>query len=178
MWNNPLSAVAVARLLRPRGIKGEISALPLTDRPERFDSLTHVLAGGRALEVENVWWHGEKLILKFAGVDSISEAETLAGLEIEVPAEERVALEEGAFFHSDLIGCELRDRSTGASLGLVHDVLDNPGQLLLDVRGPDGREILVPFARAICVRIDIAARLIEADLPDGLATLNRTPGGA
>lgn len=150
----------------------------MTDRPERFDSLTRVLAGDRALEIENVWWHGEKLILKFVGVDSMSAAETLTGLEIHVPVEERVALEDGAFFHSDLIGCVLRERSTGVALGLVENVLDNPGQVLLDVRAPDGHQILVPFARAICVRIDIASRLVEADLPEGLATLNRTGGGA
>src|SRR5581483_7113940 len=82
-----LERVTVARLLRPRGNKGELSAVALSDRRERFSSLRSVTVAGRVLEVENAWWHQDRLVLKFRGIDSISDAEPLAGADVEVAPE-------------------------------------------------------------------------------------------
>jgi 16S rRNA processing protein RimM len=109
------------------------------------------------------------LIFKFRGVDSISDAEPLAGAEVRVPLSERAPLEPGEFFQSDLVGCEVVDRRTGESLGRVSGWEESGGPGLLVVEGG----LLIPFARAICVEIHTEARRIAVELPEGLKELNR-----
>jgi 16S rRNA processing protein RimM len=120
-------------------------------------------------EVEEAWFHSGRLVLKFRGVDTISDAERLAGSEVRVPMSARVPLDPGEYFQSDLLGCEVMDRRTGASLGRVVGWQDGGRSGLLQVEG----DLLIPFVRAICVEIDPAAKRIAVDLPAGLKELNR-----
>ena len=165
--------VAIALLGKPRGNRGEIAAISLSSDPARFERLGEVFlfsetAGSQpAVRVEEAWWHQEVLVFKFAGIDSISDAEKLAGREVRVPVSERIVLEPGAYFHSELVGCAVRDRATGNALGEVAFVRD----CLLEMN--DGT--LIPFARQICVEIDVARRIILVELPEGLLELNK-PG--
>ena len=163
--------ITIAALGRARGNKGEILALPLSSHLERFDDLREVylFGGGDRYEVENVWWHDGRLVLKLKGVDSISQAEALTGSEVRVPEEQSVRLEPGEYFQADLVGCEVWERS-GERLGVVTGFLETGGPGLLDL----GNDLLVPFARSICVEIDPKARRIVVDLPDGLKEINRT----
>ncbi len=168
--------VAVALLGKSRGNRGEVTALALSDRPERYEALREVYLfgpgdGGRRerYEVESTWFHNGTLIFKFRGVDTISDAEPLAGAEVRVPMSERAPLEAGEFFQSDLVGCEVVDRRTGESLGRVVGWEDAGGAGLLVVEGG----LLIPFARAICVEIDPEAKRIAVELPEGLKELNR-----
>ena len=168
--------VAVALLGKSRGNRGEVTALALSDKLERYESLREVYLFGpgesgasRRYEVESTWFHDGTLIFKFLGVDSISDAEPLAGAEVRVPLSERAPLEPGEFFQSDLVGCEVVDRRTGESLGRVSGWEDSGGPGLLVVEGG----LLIPFARAICVEIDPEARRIAVELPQGLKELNR-----
>lgn len=171
--------VTVAVLGKTRGNRGEITAWALSSRPERYQTLQEVYLFGPAergtgstgerFEVESTWFHQETLIFKFRGVDTISDAERLSGLEVRVPMSERAALEPGEFFQSDLVGCEVVDRRTGESLGRVSDWQESGGPGLLVVEG----DLLIPFARAICVEIDPAGKRIAVELPDGLKDLNR-----
>ncbi len=111
--------------------------------------------------------HGDHLIFKFQGVDSISDAEKLAGAEVSIPFEQRAAISEDEVFQSDLIGCEVVD-ATGRALGLVTDFQDTGGTPLLQV----GTDLLIPFAKSICTEIDPANKKIVVNLPDGLLDLN------
>jgi len=160
--------VAVAHLVRARGIKGELVAVPLNDRRSRFDELHRVIVKDAEYEVERVWWHQEKLILKFRGVDTMTQAETLAGADVCVPADERAALPEGEFYLSDLVGCEVIDRS-GQVLGRVSGWQETGSAPLLTLEGSD---LLIPFARSICIEIDLATRRILIDPPEGLLDLH------
>ena len=126
-------------------------------------------AGGEKYEVESTWFHINTLVFKFRGVDTISDAERLYGREVRIPASQRVTLDEGEYFQSDLIGCEVVDRRTGASLGRVTGWDDGGGSGLLIV----DNDLMVPFARSICVEIDAAAKRIAVELPEGLKDLNR-----
>ena len=166
--------VTVALLGKTRGNRGELTAISLSNKPERFETLRRVyLFGpiaptGAPYEVETTWFHDATLIFKFRGVDSISDAETLSGCEVRVPFAERAPLDPGEFYESDLIGCEVFDRATGASLGRVQALQDGGGAGLLAVG-----DLLIPFAKSICVEIDPAARRITVELPEGLRDLNR-----
>jgi 16S rRNA processing protein RimM len=120
--------------------------------------------------------------LQFAGIDSISEAEGVVGLDVIVPIEERQLLDEESAYISDLIGCTLYDGT--ASVGVIEDVQfpstpDGSRKLedaapLLEVRSNDGDEILVPFAKAFLVGVDTGAKRVDMVLPIGLVDVNRT----
>lgn len=162
--------IAIAVLGKTRGNRGEVTAFPLSGKPERYQALEEVylFGSGARYEVESTWFHSGALIFKFRGVDSISAAEELAGSEVRVPLSQRTPLEQGEFFQDDLVGCQVVDRSTGQPIGTVSGWEDSGGSGLLVVDG----KVLIPFARAICVEIDPAAKRIAVDLPDGLKDLN------
>ena len=166
--------VAIALLGKTRGNRGEITALALS-KPERYQTVKEVClygpsGSGQIFGVESTWFHNGVLIFKFEGIDNISEAEGLTGAEVRVPIEERIALEPGEFFESDLTGCEVVDRRTGEPLGRVTGWQDAGGSGLLEIDG----DWLIPFARSICVEIDPAAKRVAVELPEGLRDLNRT----
>ena len=163
--------VAIAVLGKTRGNRGELTAVPLGGKPERFQALREVFlfGSGSRYEVESTWFHQGTLIFKFRGVDTISEAELLSGTEVCVPIDQRAPLDAGEFFQDDLIGCQVFDRRTGQTLGAVSGWESGGGAGLLVVDGG----MLIPFARSICVEIDPAARRIVVDLPEGLKELNR-----
>jgi 16S rRNA processing protein RimM len=133
--------------------------------------LKTVIVNQKSFEVENVWTHGDHLIFKFKGVDSISDAERLAGADVSIPLEQRAEIPEGEYYQSDLIGCQVVD-AEGRLLGAVTGWQETGGPPLVEATTPDGRELLIPFAKAIFTRIDIAQKRIEVALPDGLSTLN------
>jgi len=168
--------VTVARLGRAWGIRGELAAVALTSKPERFQRLEGVFLfrEGRELDpgrfqVESVREHLRVWLFKLKGVDTMSQAELLEHAEVRIPIGERLALEESEHYLSDLVGCAVRDRATGDLLGTVTGWQDAGGAGLLEVDG----ELLIPFARSICVEIDTAAKRISVNLPEGLKDLNR-----
>jgi 16S rRNA processing protein RimM len=130
-----------------------------------------VTVNGTPLEVEQFWTHRDQAIFKFHGIDSISAAEPLVGADVCIPANQRAALPEDEYYQSDLIGCEVVERKTGETIGVVEAWQEYGGPPLLEVKAKDGREILIPFAKSICVGIDPARRKIEVDLPEGLNEL-------
>jgi 16S rRNA processing protein RimM len=171
--------VTVALIVRARGNRGEVTTESLTSRPERFENLREVflfgengMLPGQPTEVEEIWPHRGQMIFKFRGVDTITDAEKLRRMEIRVPMAERPALEDGEYYHSDLIGCAVVEKESGQELGRVAQVLEVGAAPLLEVKGEQG-EVLIPLAKSICTEVDIPGRRIVAALPEGLKDLNR-----
>jgi 16S rRNA processing protein RimM len=167
-----LELVAIAKTVRTRGLRGELVAELLTDFPERFEGLEHVIGvapnGERLpLELENHWFQDNRLVVKFAGYDSVDEAKPLVGYELAVPEDERVELEEGEYYDWELQGCRV-ETVDGTAVGEVKEILRTGGVELLVIKGQTGREILVPLAEEICVDIDIKNRRVVIDPPEGL----------
>lgn len=175
------TGITLARIVRARGLRGEVAAEILTDFPERLPNLTEVWlddrrGAPRRVEVERCWLStskGGQAIFHFAGVDSVEAAEKLRGTEVQVPLEQRTQLGAGQYYVSDLIGCEVWEVGATAALGAVGDVQFPGGVPLLSVVTGDG-EVLVPLAAEFCVRIDVQAKRIDVRLPEGLRDLNRT----
>jgi len=166
--------IAVARAVKTRGLRGEIVADLLTDFPERFAQLEKLIAvwpnGSRqSLRIEESWLHGKRLVLKFAGYDSVEAAKPLIGCELAVPAAERVELPGDQFYTWELIGCRV-ETIKGEDLGVVRDVTVTGGPEILMIDGHD-RELLIPMAEDICVEIDVERKLIRVDPPEGLLEL-------
>ncbi|MCA2963341.1 MAG: 16S rRNA processing protein RimM [Acidobacteriaceae bacterium] len=162
-------------MVRPRGNRGELLCVDLSKGPERYLDLGEVLLFDAAQQelgsfsVEEAWLHQDQLILKFAGIDSISDAERFRGGEVRIPFSQRAPLPPGEYYLSDLPGCAVVDDASGAPLGIVAAALEMPGSNLIELE----TGILIPLTRAICPVIDPANRLIRATLPDGLLELNR-----
>jgi 16S rRNA processing protein RimM len=167
--------IVVARVARTRGLRGEVVADLSTDFPERFDDLDSLIAiapdgSRRSLQIEEHWFHGSRLVLKFAACDSIDEAKELAGYQLAVPASERIELPPDHFYEWELAGCRV-ETTDGALIGLVREVMHTGGVEILVVAGDAGREMLIPMARDICVEIDVAQKVIRVDPPEGLLDL-------
>jgi 16S rRNA processing protein RimM len=190
--------VQVARIIRPRGNKGEVLAELFTDFPARLSSRLQIFLRQaqnepRAIGLQNFWVdrnHPEHGIFHFEGCSSIDAAEKLRGFEVLIPIADRVKLPAGKYFVSDLIGCSVFENPVDESklsspacamkevprvVGTVRDVFfpgeGTAGTPLLQVQTAAG-ELLVPLAEDICRSIDVAARRIDVTLPDGLSELN------
>jgi 16S rRNA processing protein RimM len=186
----PKGWVWLARIKRTQGRKGEVFAEILTDFPEKFaerrrlwllgddaSARNAAAAGANPREVELVhhWLHKGGVVLHFAGVDSISAAEALAGTIVAIPLEERAALSEDVLYIGDLIGCVLVDvaGTEPVTVGEIEDVDRSAGPVaILVVRGKSTNEILIPFAKDYLRRVDIEAKRVEMALPAGLVDLN------
>jgi len=161
-------------VLRTQGRRGEVAAELRTASHERFPEGARVFAldrqdRRRELTVEDSWPHKGLVVLKFRGVESISDAEELAGCEIQVPRTERLPLPAGEVYVSDLVGCAVFDR--GAEVGTVADVKFSSGDAPLLVVKAGEKEHLLPFAEAYLVKLDTAGKRIEMELPPGILEL-------
>jgi len=176
--------VTVARVLRPHGRRGEVACEILTDFPDRLKALGMAeLSDGnseaRRVAVLSCWLsqsRGGQAIFLFEGSSSISDAEKLVGLEVQIPLAQRMPLPSGSYYVTDLIGCEVHSFE-GASLGKVADVqftgyevAGTPNLVIGSSRG----ELLIPLAQEICISVDIVSRRIDVSLPEGLLDLNST----
>lgn len=166
--------VAIARIVRARGLKGELVAEILTDFPERFEGLTDVIAampddtsetGRRELKIEDHWFQKDRIVLKFVDHDTVEAAETLRDAEICVGQDQTVELETDEYYDWELVGCKV-ETVDGTMIGAVRELMRTGGNELLVVDGD--REYLIPFAKAICIEVDIEKRLVRIDPPDGL----------
>ena len=199
--------VWLAQIRRPQGRKGEVFAAILTDFPEKFaerkrlwlvaaDEAGPTPATGapgpshsgtretislhqqaRPVELIAHWPHKGGIVLHFAGVDSITAAETLKGLIVAIPSTERADLDEDEVYIGDLIGCVLVDVAGAVPVvvGEIEGVDRMAGPVaLLVVRGALG-EVLIPFAKSYLRHIDLRAKRVEMALPEGLVDLN-APG--
>jgi 16S rRNA processing protein RimM len=173
--------VTIARVAKTQGRHGEVAATLLTDFPELFETRRKLFALGgarqsgtadvsrRRLDLDEHWFHKGMVVLKFAGVDSISDAETLVGSEIQIPRSERAALGSDEFYVSDLAGCTVTD--SGREIGRIKDVQFGSGEApLLVIEGE--KEYLVPFAAAYIQKIALEQKRLEMKLPEGLLELD------
>ena len=176
--DGPRRFLTVAWLVRTHGNRGELAAELDTDQPEWFGSLprVHLWDGEvhrRDSRILGARRHGARLILRFEGIDSLSAAEQVAGWQVQIPAESRAPAPPGRYYVADLVGCRVIEDDSGRALGEVTGWMETGGTALLEVRQGE-REILIPFAAAICVETDPAARAIRVRLPEGLEDLNRS----
>jgi len=169
------SFVTIARAIKTQGRHGEVAVQVHSDAPDRFHPGLKVLAldeknARREIEVEDLWQHGDHLVLKFAGVDSISDAEEFIGCELQVPRSERAQLDAGWNYVSDLVGCTVFDRDR--EIGKIEDVRFGTGEAPLLIVKSGRREIEIPYAEQYLQSTDLAAKHIGMVLPEGLLELD------
>jgi 16S rRNA processing protein RimM len=173
--DNEDSLVSVARAVRTRGLKGEVVADLLTDFPERFEALEQVIGvtptGDRkVLEIEDCWLQNDRIVFKFVGYDTIEAGQELVGYDFCVPEIDRVALEEDEYYDFELEGCVV-SKVSGETVGTVSSILKTGGTEILVIKTSDEKDVLVPLAESMVVKIDTAAKTIVIDPPEGLLEL-------
>ena len=169
------SLVTVGRIVRPHGIKGQVVIAPETDfGSSRFEVGATLMAfvGGtvRTFVVVSSRERDGRWVVGFDGVATMNDAEALRNVELRVAPEALSPLTPGRFYVHDLTGCEVVTVA-GATIGRVDRVELGTGTPVLVVQGTRG-EVLVPLAETICTRVDVAAKVIEIDPPEGLIELN------
>jgi len=169
------SMAVVARVARAHGIRGQVILNVETDFPEeRFQPGAELFIerAGRVepIRVTTVRFHRDRPVIGLSGIETMNDAEALAGHELRVPAERLAPLPPNTFYRHDLVGCRVVTRA-GADIGIVTGVEGTMSGSRLVVAGAAG-EVLVPFATEICPEIDPAAKRIVIDPPDGLVELN------
>jgi 16S rRNA processing protein RimM len=168
--------ITLARVVKPQGRHGEIAVEVHSDAPDRFRpglglwALAEEDSRRRKLEIKEVWPHKGFLVLSFAGVDSISDAEALVGCELQVPRQERAQLEPGWAYISDLVGCTVCDGPR--EIGRVEDVRFGAGEAALLVVREGNRELEIPYAQAHLENLDIEGKRIRMRLPQGMLELD------
>ena len=169
--------ITLARVVKTQGRRGEVAGEIYSDVPGRFALGMRLLALPREpnrirreLEVQDFWPHKGLLVFKFAGVDSISEAETLVGCELQVPQSQRSELQAGWNYVSDLVGCSVLDR--GRDIGGIEDVEFGAGEAPLLMVRDGARLVEIPFAEAYLDSVDLERRQVRMNLPEGLLEVN------
>jgi len=165
----------VGRIARAHGIRGQVIVNPGTDFPdERFQPGAELFIerNGRVetLKLTAVRFQNQRPVMTIDGVETMNDAEALAGYELRIPVERLTALPEHTFYRHDLIGCQVVT-TDGRDVGEVSDVEGELTGSRLVITGARG-EILVPLVSDICTTIDLAARRIVIAPPDGLLDLN------
>jgi 16S rRNA processing protein RimM len=186
--------ITLARIVKTQGRRGEVAAEVHSDVPDRFASGMKLFALGdsqlpredvrRELEIEDLWPHKGLLVVKFSGIDSISDAEKLVGAELQVPRGQRAQLEPGWTYVSDLVGCKLLDHAR--EIGCIADVQFGAGEAPLlvvmpaELRGQEcsrhtsraEKGFEIPFAEAYLESVDLRRREVRMNLPEGMLQIN------
>ncbi|MCI8361087.1 MAG: 16S rRNA processing protein RimM [Clostridiales bacterium] len=149
------------RIVGTHGVRGELRVQPWSDNPAfltGFDGFYLDGRGEKRLEAERVRPHGNVVLLKARGVDTIEEAEKLRGKVLYIDRS-AVRLEEGRYFIQDLIGCKVVDADSGETLGSLSDVSETGANDVWHVKR-EGEEYLVPAIPDVIVEVDLDKEII------------------
>jgi 16S rRNA processing protein RimM len=169
--------VLVGRIARPHGLRGQVAVNAETDFvEERFRQGAVLWTRGdgepEELTVASLRVQNGKPIVAFEGFTRIDDVEPLAGRELRVPESSLRPLEPGRYYEHQLVGCSV-ETIDGVPVGTVVRIEGGAGGSRLVVEGARS-EIQVPMVEGICAEIDVAARRIRIDPPEGLLELNET----
>ena len=170
---NASNRIAIGVIRKPHGVRGEASVEPWTDFIERFDEVSKVTlvspdeAATRDETIESWRAHGDRALIKFAGISTPEEVQQLKGWTVEIPEEQARALEPDEYFLHDLAGLHLID-AEGRDRGEILEAYEGGGGILLNVKRRDGKTYEVPFAQDICTEINLKEKKIVVDLPEGI----------
>ena len=167
--------ITLARVVKTQGRRGEVAVELHSSIPDRFKPGLRLLAltpndTRRELAIEEVWPHKGHLVLKFAEVDSISDAETLVGSELQVPRDERAALDPGWNYISDLVGCVVFDGDR--EIGKIEGIEFGAGEAPLMIVGQGNRRHEIPYAEAYLKGLDLEHKQLHLQLAEGMLELD------
>ncbi len=162
-----LTYIAVGRIRRPYGVRGEVKVQFLTDFPERFRDLKTVYIDGEPYTIERRRFTGDGILLKFAGIDTPEAAAFLRNRLVEVPVSEAVPLPPNTYYYFQILGLEAVT-TAGEVLGQVVDIIATGANDVYVVRSAEGREVLIPAIEDVVKEVDLQANRLVVELLPGL----------
>jgi 16S rRNA processing protein RimM len=165
-----LRYLAVGKIVRAHGLRGEVSVAVLTEFPERFETTEWVYLGNEfeatPYRLESYRWHKDNVLLTLAGVADRTQAEALRGQLVQVPLNEAVALPEGSYYLYQLIGLQVKTVE-GEFLGTITSVMETGANDVYVVQN-EGRELLLPAIPDVIKTIDLPNGLMVVQVMEGL----------
>ena len=154
------------------GVRGEVKVYPTTDEPERFLDLEYVLLDTgkelRRLDIKNVRFFKNLVILKFDGIDNINDIEKYKGKSLFVTRENAVELEEDEYYIGDLIGMEVYTDDSEERFGVLKDVMETGANEVYIITSENHGEVLLPAIHECILDIDVEAKKMKVHLMEGL----------
>ena len=161
----------IGQIVNTFGIKGFVKVAPFVDDILRFDELKKVYIKKqkqlKELEVEEVKYHKNMVLLKFKGIDKVEDAETLRNSYLEVDRENAIDLEEGTYFIADLLGLDVITEE-GKMLGKLEDIFNTGSNDIYVVKDEMGKQILLPAISEVVKEINLEESKIIVHLMEGL----------
>ncbi|WP_093792043.1 ribosome maturation factor RimM [Sporomusa acidovorans] len=158
--------ITIGKIVAPHGVRGDVRILPLTDFPDRFLSLKAAFIDDLGqLELESAKQHKKFVLLKFAGFNSMNDAERLRGKLIKIERKDVVKLPEGKYYIFDIIGLNVFTED-GELLGIITDVLQPGSNDVYVVKLQDKKELLIPAIKEVVKKVDIANKQMIVKLQE------------
>ncbi len=166
---SPESRICVGAIAGAFGVRGEVRLKSFTAQPEDIASYSPLFTedGNRSFRVSLIGQAKNGFTARLSGVDTKEEADALRGVRLFVDRDILPGLPDDEFYHADLIGLEVFDTG-GAWLGRVENVLNHGASDLLEIKPKTGDTVLLPFTKAAVPTVDLSAKRIIADPPEGL----------
>ena len=165
-----LRYLAIGRVVRAHGLKGEISVAVMTEFPERFEITEQVYLGDQfeatPYSLKSYRWHKDNVLLTLTGITNRNQAESLKGQLVQVPIEEAMPLPDGVYYHYQLVGLEVVT-TTGERLGILSDVMET-GANDVYVVDKEGQELLLPAITDVVKSIDLEKAQMVVEVIEGL----------
>lgn len=163
----------IGKIVNTHGLRGEVKIVPWTNTPDVFEDIEYVYVKSREekkFEISNVKYQKNNIIVKFKGLDDISEAEMLKNAVVVTDREQLGELEDGEFYITDLIGCEVVSED-GKVYGKLDDVINTGSNDIYIVKRSGMKDLLIPVIDEVVLDIDIEAKKITVRLMEGLEDL-------
>lgn len=166
-----MNNLEIGQIVNTFGIKGFVKVNPWVNDIERFDDLKKVYIKIRKelkeLEIEEVKYHKNMVLLKFKGIDTVEQAEMLRNAYLEIDRKDAIPLEEGTYFIADLLELEVYS-DTGKKLGILDDIYNTGSNDIYVVKNELGKTILLPGIPDVIKEVDIENKKIIVHLLKGL----------
>lgn len=161
----------IGNIVNTQGIKGEVRVMPSVDDIERFKLLDHVFVERRGnineYEIENVRFHKQFVLLKFKGIDNMTDAEKLKGSLVKITEDMALPCDEDEYYIRDLYDMEVVTED-GEKLGVISDVIFTGANDVYAVKPDEGKEILIPAIKDCIINVDVENKIMTVRLLEGL----------
>ncbi len=167
-----MEKIKIGKIVNAVALKGEVKIYNYSDYKERFEELDRIIISNpkntKEYEIENIRYQKNMVIAKLKGIEDRTAAEGLKDSDVYITEEDLRELPEDTFYIRDLIGCTVKDRSTGRDIGKISDVLQNSAQDIYQVELLNGRQALIPAVEQFVKSVDIEKKTVEIELIPGL----------
>ena len=159
--------IKIGEVVNVVGLRGEIKIYPYCESNQRFETLSKLYLNDRLVNIQQVRYKDNLVILKLQGIDDRTAAEACKGKEVFMDEADLEALPQGTYYIKDILGFQVEDKTRGV-VGILKDVLDHGAQNLFVIKKENGGELLVPAVEEFFTGVDFERKTVLVDLIEGM----------